>query len=213
MLTSAEPSRWIPPSAGLTSMLPGPGKGAPGRAEPDDHAVGRSCGGLSTKVPIASDSRARPLSLRITAGQAGDAPAFETVMASIRVLRGGPGQPRTRPDAILADRAYSSRAIRNHLRRAESALSSPSPPTRSATGCGEAATEAVHRPSTPRRTSSATLSNAESTGSGSGAAWRFEQTSSPSPTRPHSTSPPSSSGQPLDRRSTSPARMATWTIL
>jgi transposase len=38
-------------------------------------------------------------------------------MASIRVPRSGPGRPRTRPDAVLADRAYSFRAIRNHLRR------------------------------------------------------------------------------------------------
>lgn len=38
-------------------------------------------------------------------------------MASIRVPRTGPGRPRTRPDAVLGDRAYSSRAIRNHLRR------------------------------------------------------------------------------------------------
>lgn len=43
--------------------------------------------------------------------------AFESVMARIRVPRSGPGRPRTRPDAVLADRAYSSRAIRNHLRR------------------------------------------------------------------------------------------------
>lgn len=38
-------------------------------------------------------------------------------MAGIRVLRKGPGRPRTRPDVVLADRAYSSRAVRNHLRR------------------------------------------------------------------------------------------------
>jgi transposase len=57
------------------------------------------------------------LALRVTAGQAGDAPAFEVVMAGIRVPRSGPGRPRTRPDAVLADRAYSSRAIREHLRR------------------------------------------------------------------------------------------------
>uniref|UniRef100_UPI0040403AE3 IS5 family transposase n=1 Tax=Streptomyces sp. f51 TaxID=1827742 RepID=UPI0040403AE3 len=86
-------------------------------AEPDDHALGRSRGGLSTKVHLASDGHARPLALRVTAGQAGDAPAFESVMAGIRVPRSGPGRPRTRPDAVLADRAYSSRAIRSHLRR------------------------------------------------------------------------------------------------
>ncbi|WP_234358587.1 IS5 family transposase [Streptomyces sp. NRRL B-24085] len=92
-------------------------KGAPDTAEPDDHGLGRSRGGLSTKVHLASDSRARPLALRVTAGQAGDAPAFEAIMAGIRVPRVGPGRPRTRPDAVLADRAYSSRAIRDHLRR------------------------------------------------------------------------------------------------
>lgn len=92
-------------------------KGAPDRSEPEDHALGRSCGGLSTKVHLASDSRARPLSIQITAGQAGDAPAFEAVMAGIRIPWSGLGRPRTRPVVVLADRAYSSRAIRGHLRR------------------------------------------------------------------------------------------------
>ncbi|MFF3191725.1 IS5 family transposase [Streptomyces misionensis] len=91
-------------------------KGASDRAEPDDHGLGRSRGGLSTKVHLASDSHARPLALHVTAGQAGDAPAFEAVMAGIRVPRSGRGRPRTRPEAVLADRAYSSRAIRGHLR-------------------------------------------------------------------------------------------------
>ncbi|MET7899810.1 IS5 family transposase [Streptomyces mirabilis] len=89
-------------------------KGLRNENEPEDHGLGRSRGGLSTKVHLASDSLARPLAVRVTAGQAGDAPAFE---AAIRVPRSGPGRPRTRPDAVLADRAYSSRAIRSHLRR------------------------------------------------------------------------------------------------
>lgn len=38
-------------------------------------------------------------------------------MAGIRVPRSGRGRPRTRPEAVLADRAYSSRAIRGQLRR------------------------------------------------------------------------------------------------
>ncbi|NEB02561.1 IS5 family transposase [Streptomyces sp. SID13726] len=92
-------------------------RGPAERSEPHDHALGRSRGGLSTKVHLASDSRARPLALHVTAGQAGDAPAFEAVMARIRVPRTGLGRPRTRPALVLADRAYSSRAIRTHLRR------------------------------------------------------------------------------------------------
>ncbi|MFG2486026.1 IS5 family transposase [Streptomyces virginiae] len=91
-------------------------RGRPAPASPD-HALGRSRGGLSTKVHLAADGGARPLAFTVTAGQAGDAPAFETVMARIRVPRTGPGRPRTRPFAVLADRAYSSRAIRKHLRR------------------------------------------------------------------------------------------------
>ncbi|WP_406223092.1 IS5 family transposase [Streptomyces decoyicus] len=82
-----------------------------------DHALGRSRGGLSTKVHLAADGRARPLAFTLTAGQAGDAPTFEKVMTLIRVPRTGPGRPRTRPEAVLADRAYSSRAIRAQLRR------------------------------------------------------------------------------------------------
>ncbi|MFF2432528.1 IS5 family transposase [Streptomyces mirabilis] len=92
-------------------------KGAADRSEPDDHALGRSRGGLSTRVHLASDSRARPLALHVTAGQAGDAPAFEAIMAGIRVPRTSLGRPTTRPQTLLAEGAYSSRAIRRHLRR------------------------------------------------------------------------------------------------
>ncbi|GAA2749799.1 hypothetical protein GCM10010440_55540 [Kitasatospora cinereorecta] len=56
------------------------------------------------------------MALVVTAGQAGDAPAFTTVMAAIHVPRTGPGRPRTRPDTVIADRAYSARAIRSHVR-------------------------------------------------------------------------------------------------
>lgn len=101
-----------PPARGRSTQ-----KGALGWAEPTDHALGRSRGGLSTKVHLAADGLARPLALMVTAGQAGDAPAFEAVMSRIRVPRAGTGRPRTRPAAVLADRAYSSRAIRAHLRR------------------------------------------------------------------------------------------------
>jgi transposase len=61
----------------------------------------------------------RPLSIVVTAGQRGDAPQFETVLAGIRVPRLGPGggRPRTRPDRVRADKAYSSRKNRVYLRR------------------------------------------------------------------------------------------------
>ncbi|WP_405901613.1 IS5 family transposase [Streptomyces sp. NBC_00727] len=81
-----------------------------------DHAIGRSRGGLTTKIHLAADGNCRPLAFHLTAGQAGDAPAFAAVMARLRVPRER-GRPRTRPEAVLADKAYSSRAIREHLLR------------------------------------------------------------------------------------------------
>lgn len=52
-----------------------------------------------------------------TAGQRHDSLAFELVMDKVCVLRRGPGRPRRRPDEVQADKAYSSKGIRDQLRR------------------------------------------------------------------------------------------------
>lgn len=51
----------------------------------------------------------------LTAGQAADSPQFIPVLKKVRV-RGPVGRPRTRPDAVAWDKAYSSRGNRAHLR-------------------------------------------------------------------------------------------------
>jgi transposase len=66
---------------------------------------------------LAVEQGQRPLSILVTAGQGGDSPQFAAVLHGIRVPRLGPGRPRTRPDRVLADKAYSSRANRVYLRR------------------------------------------------------------------------------------------------
>ena len=48
-------------------------------------------------------------------------------MAGIRIARPGGGHPRTRPERVRADKAYSSRAIRGHLRRRRIACTIPVP--------------------------------------------------------------------------------------
>jgi transposase len=53
----------------------------------------------------------------VTAGQCGDSPQFAAVLGGIRVPRVAAGRPRTRPDRVLADKAYSSKANRALLRR------------------------------------------------------------------------------------------------
>ena len=98
---------------GLAQKEPPGGVGC----EPDDHGLGRSRGGWTTKVHLACDQDQRPLSLLVTAGQRGDSPQFVTVLEGIRVPRAGRGRPRRRPLRVRADRAYSSRANRAYLRR------------------------------------------------------------------------------------------------
>ncbi|MBB4753840.1 transposase [Actinoplanes lobatus] len=57
------------------------------------------------------------MSIVLTAGQRGDNPQFIAVIEGIRVPRPGGGRPRTRPDRVLADKAYTSKGTRRYLRR------------------------------------------------------------------------------------------------
>lgn len=87
------------------------------RIEPPDHAIGRSRGGLSTKIHQLVDGRCRPLVILLGPGQGGDSPMLAPLLEQLSVARIGGGRPRTRPDRILGDKAYSSRANRAILRR------------------------------------------------------------------------------------------------
>ncbi len=86
------------------------------RDEPDDHGIGRSRGGLTTKTHTIVDGRGLPLVLGVTPGQAGDSPALKLLLAELHVSRQGPGRPRVTPEALRGDKAYSSRATRAALR-------------------------------------------------------------------------------------------------
>ncbi|MDK7330478.1 transposase, partial [Micrococcus luteus] len=76
------------------------------REEPADHGIGRSRGGLSTKIHQLVDGTGLPLVSLITPGQAGDSPMLLPLLAQLRVTR-PVGRPRTRPEAVLGDKAYS----------------------------------------------------------------------------------------------------------
>lgn len=65
--------------------------------------------------------------LLITPGQWGDAPQVIPLLDSIRVPRLSGGHPRTRPDHLSGDRAYSSRRNRRHLRRRQIKHTIPEP--------------------------------------------------------------------------------------
>jgi transposase len=83
---------------------------------------------MSTKIHQLVDGTGRPLVVVLTPGQAGDSPMLAALLAHLAVARLGPGRPRTRPDALLGDKAYSSRAIRTLLRakRVKAVIPQPS---------------------------------------------------------------------------------------
>ncbi|MDX3641728.1 IS5 family transposase [Streptomyces sp. MB09-02B] len=94
-----------------------PKKGIHQPEEPYDHALGRSRGGLTTKIHLACDGKGRPLALLLTPGQRHDSTCARPLLERIRVPRNGPGRPRSRPDQVIADKAYSSRGFRAYLRK------------------------------------------------------------------------------------------------
>ncbi|WP_331727686.1 IS5 family transposase [Streptomyces sp. NBC_00158] len=102
------------------------GRTTPRNHRPDE-GLGRSRGGLTCKIHLAGEGGCRPLALLITPGQWGDAPQFTEVLARIRVARPGGGHPRTRPDHVSGDKAYSSRRNRSHLRRRQIKHTIPEP--------------------------------------------------------------------------------------
>jgi transposase len=83
----------------------------------EHEALGRSRGGLSTKIHLIADRRCRPITRLLSPGQHGDCPHFIPLMASIKIQRRGLGRPRRRPAWAMADKAYSSAANRAYLRR------------------------------------------------------------------------------------------------
>ncbi len=66
--------------------------------------MGRSRGGLTTKIHASVDARGRPIGLSLSEGQAHDAPAADDLLATVR-----------QGTIVLADRAYDSNKIRNRI--------------------------------------------------------------------------------------------------
>ncbi|AQA09187.1 IS5 family transposase [Streptomyces malaysiensis subsp. malaysiensis] len=89
----------------------------PGGGGAGGEGLGRSRGGLTSKLHLSADGWCRPLSLALTGGQRADCTQFQAVLEKIRVPRTGAGRPRTKPDSLAADKAYSNGPCRDYLRR------------------------------------------------------------------------------------------------
>jgi Transposase DDE domain len=109
--------RSTPAWSALTSTPPGPATGAPWIQASHQQALGRSRGGLTTKLHTVCDGRGRDLATRLTPGQDADTSELVGLVDAVRVARpGGQGRPRTRVAHLTGDKAYSSRANRAALR-------------------------------------------------------------------------------------------------
>jgi transposase len=89
-----------------------------GAAQP---ALGRSRGGLSTKIHLVAVDERTALALSLSAGQAHDAPPGEQLVAE--VIR-----PDAQVQALCADRAYDTDALRAQLAAAPTPKQAVIPP-------------------------------------------------------------------------------------
>ena len=104
---------WRPEKGGTAPVTPDGQTVAASEGE----ALGRSRGGLTTKIHLAVDGRGRPLSILLTPGQAGDNPQLFPLLDAIEINQPGAGRPRKRPDMLIADKAYAHDSTRVQLRR------------------------------------------------------------------------------------------------
>ena len=70
-------------------------------------ALGRSRGGFTSKIHCLGDARGRPVAFELTPGEAADCKSYDTLI----------NLPEQTPDALLADKAYDSDAIRDDLKK------------------------------------------------------------------------------------------------
>jgi transposase len=84
--------------------------------EPEDHALGRSRGGFSTKIHILCDGEGHPLHFHLTPGQAHESTVFDTLLeqADAHVLD-SEGKPIAWPVALAGDKGYRANWIDEYL--------------------------------------------------------------------------------------------------
>ena len=160
----------------------------------DREALGRSRGGLTTKIHLLADRRCRPVARVTTAGQRHDSLAFEPLMNRLRIARAGPAVLVPGPVGSSATRRTRTRRSVLTCGDAESPPPSPSRPTRSPTASNGAAKAGGHLPSMRSPTKIATPPSVPSTSSRPSAQWPCAPTNATTSTGAPLTSPRSRSG-------------------
>lgn len=85
--------------------------------EPADHALGRSRGGLTTKIHMLCDANGVPLRFLLSGGQASDISYAQPLLDGVSIPSAQRGRPRKRCKWLLADKGYDAEALRQYCDR------------------------------------------------------------------------------------------------
>ncbi|QXH49595.1 IS5 family transposase [Pseudomonas fakonensis] len=107
---------WCIDSTAVKATRASSGAGKKGAEEPADHALGRSRGGLTTKIHMVCDARGVPLHFTLSGGQASDISHAQPLLDGVYLPTKG-GRPRKRCRKLLADKGYDSDALRRYCDR------------------------------------------------------------------------------------------------
>ncbi|WP_239984516.1 IS5 family transposase, partial [Cronobacter sakazakii] len=107
---------WMIDSTAVRATRASSGAGKKGGEEPLDHALGRSRGGLTTKIHMVCDANGVPLHFRLSPGQASDVSHAQPLLDAVRIA-GKPGRPRKRSRWLLADKGYDADYLRQYCDR------------------------------------------------------------------------------------------------
>lgn len=88
------------------------------KGDPQAQALGRSFGGLGTKVHVKAEGFGKPMHFVLAGGERHETVAFPELVKGGKVKCQGPGRPKHRSRYMAGDKAYSSHEIRQQLRRA-----------------------------------------------------------------------------------------------
>ncbi len=96
------------------------GRDVPGRqlrsGEKRGSAVGKTKRGKGTKWMVLVDGGGLPLGVRLESASPAEVTLAEATLAEVKVPR-PKGRPRTKPERIIADRAYDSDPLRERLKK------------------------------------------------------------------------------------------------
>jgi transposase len=105
---------WMIDSTSIRATRAASGGGKKGGSKtPLGHALGRSRGGLTTKIHMVCDRQGWPLTFTLPPGQDSDTRHFIPTLERVQ-LPGPSGRPRKRCRFIVADKGYDSEPLRRY---------------------------------------------------------------------------------------------------